>query len=201
SDNIEDVVKANADNVLNVTADSKIKSGYLVDLIDGRATIADHLYNSKTKEEPFEYDRAVGKITILADSAATPDPAPVLPETPDVPVAPIEGLDEITEDTPMDKVAEVIQKQVNTPAQADKAISQVVELNISNEKKAEVVRTIIENVEVSAEADTHVQNMSAAVQNEDSVATVSAETASVGNETAGADMSADVTVDGTDVQE
>lgn len=35
-------------------------------------------------------------------------------------------------------------------------------MNISNEKKAEVVRTIIENVEVSAEADTHVQNMSAA---------------------------------------
>ena len=111
------------------------------------------------------------------------------------------GVKGLLQNVPMDKVAEVIQKQVNTPAQADKAISQVVELNISNEKKAEVVRTIIENVEVSAEADTHVQNMSAAVQNEDSVATVSAETASVGNETAGADMSADVTVDGTDVQE
>lgn len=201
SDNIEDVVKANADNVLNVTADSKIKSGYLVDLIAGRATIADHLYNSKTKEEPFEYDRAVGKITILADSAATPDPAPVLPETPDVPVAPIEGLDEITEDTPMDKVAEVIQKQVNTPAQADKAISQVVELNISNEKKAEVVRTIIENVEVSAEADTHVQNMSAAAQRDGGTSAASVETVNAGSEVAGAGAAADVSVDGVEVQE
>lgn len=205
ADNIEYVTKANADNILNVTADSKIKShgvgGGTLDVIAGRATIAGHLYNTKTEEEPFEYDKAVGTITILADSSSVPDPEPVLPEIPDVPVAPIEGLDEITEDTPMDKVAEVIQKQVNTLDQADKAISQVVKLNISNEKKAEVVRTIIENVEVSAEADTHVQNMSAAVQNEDSVATVSAETASVGNETAGADMSADVTVDGTDVQE
>ena len=201
SDNIEDVVKANADNVLNVTADSKIKSGYLVDLIAGRATIADHLYNSKTKEEPFEYDRAVGKITILADSAATPDPAPVLPETPDVPVAPIEGLDEITEDTPMDKVAEVIQKQVNTPAQADKAISQVVELNISNEKKAEVVRTIIENVEVSAEADTHVQNMSAAAQRDGGASAASVEIVNAGSEVAGAGVAADVSVDGVEVQE
>ncbi len=200
--------EASADNILNVTTDSKIKSvDGDVKLTAGRATIAGHLYNNKTVEEPFEYEKAVGTITILADSSSVPDSEPVLPEipdvpvTPDVPVAPIEGLDELTEDTPMDKVAEVIQKQVNTPAQADKAISQVVKLNISNEKKAEVVRTIIENVEVSAEADTHVQNMSAAVQNEDSVATVSAETASVGNETAGADMSADVTVDGTDVQE
>lgn len=201
SDNIEDVVKANADNVLNVTADSKIKSGYLVDLIAGRATIADHLYNSKTKEEPFEYDRAVGKITILADSAATPDPAPVLPETPDVPVAPIEGLDEITEDTPMDKVAEVIQKQVNTPAQADKAISQVVELNISNEKKAEVVRTIIENVEVSAEADAHVQNMSAAAQRDGGTSAASVEIVNAGSEVAGAGAAADVSVDGVEVQE
>lgn len=211
ADNIEYVTKANADNILNVSADSKIKShgvgGGTLDVIAGRATIAGHLYNTKTEEEPFEYDKAVGTITILADSSSVPDSEPVLPEipdvpvTPDVPVAPIEGLDKITEDTPMDEIAEVIQKQINTPAQADKAISQVVELNISNEKKAEVVRTIIENVEVSAEADTHVQNMSAAVQNEDSVATVSAETASVGNETAGADMSADVTVDGTDVQE
>ena len=201
SDNIEDVVKANADNVLNVTADSKIKSGYLVDLIAGRATIADHLYNSKTKEEPFEYDRAVGKITILADSAATPDPAPVLPETPDVPVAPIEGLDEITEDTPMDKVAEVIQKQVNTPAQADKAISQVVELNISNEKKAEVVRTIIENVEVSAEADAHVQNMSAAAQRDGGASAASVEIVNAGSEVAGAGAAADVSVDGVEVQE
>lgn len=200
--------EASADNILNVTTDSKIKSvDGDVKLTAGRATIAGHLYKNKTVEEPFEYEKAVGTITILADSSSVPDPEPVLPEipdvpvTPDVPVAPIEGLDKITEDTPMDKVAEVIQKQVNTPAQADKAISQVVKLNISNEKKAEVVRTIIENVEVSAEADTHVQNMSAAVQNEGSVATVSAETASVGNETAGADMSADVTVDGTDVQE
>ena len=194
--------EASADNILNVTTDSKIKSvDGDVKLTAGRATIAGHLYNTKTEEEPFEYDKAVGTITILADSSSVPDSEPVLPEIPDVPVAPIEGLDKITEDTPMDEVAEIIQKQVNTPAQADKAISQVVELNISNEKKAEVVRTIIENVEVSAEADTHVQNMSAAVQNEDSVATVSAETASVGNETAGADMSADVTVDGTDVQE
>lgn len=201
SDNIEDVVKANADNVLNVTADSKIKSGYLVDLIAGRATIADHLYNSKTKEEPFEYDRAVGKITILADSAATPDPAPVLPETPDVPVAPIEGLDEITEDTPMDKVAEVIQKQVNTPAQANKAIFQVVELNISNEKKAEVVRTIIENVEVSAEADTHVQNMSAAAQRDGGASAASVEIVNAGSEVAGAGVAADVSVDGVEVQE
>ena len=199
--NIEYVTKANEDNILNVSADSKLKSDDSVDLLAGRATIAGHLYNTKTEEEPFEYDKAVGTITILADSSSVPDSEPVLPEIPDVPVAPIEGLDKITEDTPMDEVAEIIQKQVNTPAQADKAISQVVELNISNEKKAEVVRTIIENVEVSAEADTHVQNMSAAVQNEDSVATVSAETASVGNETAGADMSADVTVDGTDVQE
>lgn len=201
SDNIEDVVKANADNVLNVTADSKIKSGYLVDLIAGRATIADHLYNSKTKEEPFEYDRAVGKITILADSAATPDPAPVLPETPDVPVAPIEGLDKITEDTPMDKVAEVIQKQVNTHEQADKAISQVVELNISNEKKAEVVRTIIENVEVSAEADTHVQNMSAAAQRDGGTSAASVEIVNAGSEVAGAGVAADVSVDGVEVQE
>ena len=202
SDNIEDVVKANADNVLNVTADSKIKSGYLVDLIAGRATIADHLYNSKTKEEPFEYDRAVGKITILADSAATPDPAPVLPETPDVPVAPIEGLDEITEDTPMDKVAEVIQKQVNTPALANKAISQVVnKLNISNEKKAEVVRTIIENVEVSAEADTHVQNMSAAAQRDGGTSVASVEIVNAGSEVAGAGAAADVSVDGVEVQE
>ena len=195
--------EASADNILNVTTDSKIKSvDGDVKLTAGRATIAGHLYKNKTVEEPFEYEKAVGKITILADSSSVPDPEPVLPEIPDVPVAPIEGLDKITEDTPMDEVAEVIQKQVNTPAQANKAISQVVvELNISNEKKAEVVRTIIENVEVSAEADTHVQNMSAAVQNEGSVATVSAETASVGNETAGADMSADVTVDGTDVQE
>lgn len=201
SDNIEDVVKANADNVLNVTADSKIKSGYLVDLIAGRATIADHLYNSKTKEEPFEYDRAVGKITILADSAATPAPAPVLPETPDVPVAPIEGLDKITEDTPMDEIAEVIQKQVNTPAQADKAISQVVELNISNEKKAEVVRTIIENVEVSAEADTHVQNMSAAAQRDGGTSAASVEIVNAGSEVAGAGAAADVSVDGVEVQE
>ena len=200
--------EASADNILNVTTDSKIKSvDGDVKLTAGRATIAGHLYKNKTVEEPFEYEKAVGTITILADSSSVPDSEPVLPEipdvpvTPDVPVAPIEGLDKITEDTPMDKVAEVIQKQVNTLDQADKAISQVVKLNISNEKKAEVVRTIIENVEVSAEADTHVQNMSAAVQNEDSVATVSAETASVGNETAGADMSADVTVDGTDVQE
>lgn len=201
SDNIEDVVKANADNVLNVTADSKIKSGYLVDLIAGRATIADHLYNSKTKEEPFEYDRAVGKITILADSAATPDPAPVLPETPDVPVAPIEGLDKITEDTPMDKVAEVIQKQVNTPALANEAIFQVVNLNISNEKKAEVVRTIIENVEVSAEADTHVQNMSAAAQRDGGTSAASVETVNAGSEVAGAGAAADVSVDGVEVQE
>lgn len=196
---------ANADNILNVTADSKIKShgvgGGTLEVIAGRATIAGHLYNTKTEEKPFEYDKAVGTITILADSSSVPDPEPTLPEIPDVPAAPIEGLDKITEDTPMDEVAEIIQKQVNTPDQANRAISQVVKLNISNEKKAEVVRTIIENVEVSAEADTHVQNMSAAVQNEDSVATVSAETASVGNETAGADMSADVTVDGTDVQE
>lgn len=201
SDNIEDVVKANADNVLNVTADSKIKSGYLVDLIAGRATIADHLYNSKTKEEPFEYDRAVGKITILADSAATPDPAPVLPETPDVPVAPIEGLDKITEDTPMDKVAEVIQKQVNTPKQANEAIFQVVKLNISNEKKAEVVRTIIENVEVSAEADTHVQNMSAAAQRDGGTSAASVEIVNAGSEVAGAGAAADVSVDGVEVQE
>lgn len=207
ADNIEYVTKANADNVLNVTADSKIKSGYLVDLLAGRATIAGHLYNTKTEEEPFEYDKAVGKITILADSSSVSDPEPVLPEipdvpvTPDVPVAPIEGLDKITEDTPMDEIAEVIQKQVNTPAQADKAISQVVELNISNEKKAEVVRTIIENVEVSAEADTHVQNMSAAAQRDGGTSVASVETVNAGSEVAGAGAAADVSVDGVEVQE
>lgn len=196
---------ANADNILNVTADSKIKShgvgGGTLEVIAGRATIAGHLYNTKTEEEPFEYDKAVGKITILADSSSVPDPEPVLPEIPDVPVAPIEGLDEITEDTPMDKVAEVIQKQVNTPAQADKAISQVVELNISNEKKAEVVRTIIENVEVSAEADTHVQNMSAAAQRDGGTSAASVETVNAGSEVAGAGAAADVSVDGVEVQE
>ena len=200
------MTKANADNVLNVTADSKIKSGYLVDLLAGRATIAGHLYNTKT-EEPFEYDKAVGKITILADSSSVSDPEPVLPEipdvpvTPDVPVAPIEGLDKIIEDTPMDEIAEVIQKQVNTPAQADKAISQVVELNISNEKKAEVVRTIIENVEVSAEADAHVQNMSAAAQRDGGTSAASVEIVNAGSEVAGAGAAADVSVDGVEVQE
>lgn len=64
-------------------------------------------------------------------------------------------------------------------------------MNISNEKKAEVVRTIIENVEVSAEADTHVQNMSAA----------SVEIVNAGSEVAGAGAAADVSVDGVEVQE
>lgn len=196
---------ANADNILNVTADSKIKShgvgGGTLEVIAGRATIAGHLYNTKTEEEPFEYDKAVGTITILADSSSVPDPEPVLPEIPDVPVAPIEGLDKITEDTPMDEIAEVIQKQVNTPEQVDNAIFQVVELNISNEKKAEVVRTIIENVEVSAEADAHVQNMSAAAQRDGGTSAASVEIVNAGSEVAGAGAAADVSVDGVEVQE
>lgn len=214
-DKIEYVTKANADNILNVTADSKIKShgigGGTLEVIAGRATISGHLYNSKTEEEPFAYDNAAGKITILADSSAVPDPEPALPETPDVPVnpdvpvtpdvpvEPIEDIDKITEDTPVEKVVEIVQKQVNTPAQANMAISQVVALNISNEKKSDIVRTIIENVEVSAEADTHVQNMSAAVQNENSTAGVQAGAATFTNEVAGTDMVADVTVDGAEV--
>ena len=76
-------------------------------------------------------------------------------------------------------------------SEAKDGTSQVVELNISNEKKAEVVRTMSENVEVSAEADTHVQNMSAA----------SVEIVNAGSEVAGAGAAADVSVDGVEVQE
>ena len=75
------------------------------------------------------------------------------------------------------------------------------ELNISNEKKAEVVRTIIENVEVSAEADTHVQNMSAAAQRDGGTSAASVEIVNAGSEVAGAGAAADVSVDGVEVQE
>ena len=73
--------------------------------------------------------------------------------------------------------------------------------NISNEKKAEVVRTIIENVEVSAEADTHVQNMSAAAQRDGGTSAASVEIVNAGSEVAGAGAAADVSVDGVEVQE
>ena len=74
-------------------------------------------------------------------------------------------------------------------------------MNISNEKKAEVVRTIIENVEVSAEADAHVQNMSAAVQRDGGTSAASVEIVNAGSEVAGAGVAADVSVDGVEVQE
>ena len=74
-------------------------------------------------------------------------------------------------------------------------------MNISNEKKAEVVRTIIENVEVSAEADAHVQNMSAAAQRDGGTSAASVEIVNAGSEVAGASAAADVSVDGVEVQE
>ena len=74
-------------------------------------------------------------------------------------------------------------------------------MNISNEKKAEVVRIIIENVEVSAEADTHVQNMSAAAQRDGGTAAASVEIVNAVSEVAGAGAAADVSVDGVEVQE
>ena len=74
-------------------------------------------------------------------------------------------------------------------------------MNISNEKRAEVVRTIIENVEVSAEADAHVQNMSAAAQRDGGTSVASVETVNAGSEVAGAGAAADVSVDGVEVQE
>ena len=86
-------------------------------------------------------------------------------------------------------------------SEAKDGTSQVVELNISNEKKAEVVRTIIENVEVSAEADTHVQNMSAAAQRDGGTSAASVEIVNAGSEVAGAGAAADVSVDGVEVQE
>ena len=74
-------------------------------------------------------------------------------------------------------------------------------MNISNEKRAEVVRTIIENVEVSAEADAHVQNMSAAAQRDGGTSAASVEIVNAGSEVAGAGAAADVSVDGVEVQE